>query len=176
MTNSTNLSSTPAASRFQPRASSTPIAARELRKGLSRWLSMSTLQTLKPYYPLYTSSAVPARSKKRIPPPLSPNAGTVGTLAMSNRGAESPTPSALFAHSTTAGRNTAAPIPPARKGVPYVQFSTAASPPPRNAPIARATTLPLSVNVLPALPHPPPAPFPPPAPPPPPPPYSHPRP
>src|SRR5207302_731621 len=63
MTNSTNLSSTPAASRFQPRASSTPIMARELRKGLSRWLSMSTLQMLKSYYPLYTSLAVPARSK-----------------------------------------------------------------------------------------------------------------
>src|SRR5205807_603635 len=109
----------------------------------------------------YTSSAVPARSKKRIPPPLSPNAGTVGTLAMSNRGAESPTPSALFAHSTTAGRNTAAPIPPARKGVTYVQFSTAASLPPQNAPIARATTLPPSVNVLPVLPHHPPGPPPP---------------
>src|SRR5205807_630303 len=100
----------------------------------------------------YTSSAVPARSKKRIPPPLSPNAGTAGTSAMSSRGAESPTPSALFAHSTTAGRNTGAPTPPARKGVTYAQFSTAASPPPRNAPIARATTLLPSVNVLLVLP------------------------
>src|SRR5207302_186064 len=175
MMNSTNPSSTPAASPFQARASSTPIAARELRKGLSRWLSMSTLQTLKPYYPLYTSSAVPARSKKRIPPPLLPSAGTAGTLAMSSRGAESPTPFAHFVRSTTAGLSTDAPIPPAWKGATYAQFSTAASPLPRHAPTARATTLPPSANVLPALPLLPPGPLSPPGMPPQTPLYSHPR-
>ena len=135
---------------------------------------MSTLQTLKPYYPLYTTSAVPARSKKRIPPPRAPNAGTAGTLAMSSRGAESPTPSALFARSTTAGLSTDAPIPPARRGVTYAQSSTAASPPHRSSPIVRATTLPPSVIVLPALLHHPPGPLPPPGMPPQTPLYSHP--
>src|SRR5207302_731624 len=100
--------------------------------------------------------------EKRIPPPQSPNTGTAGTLAMSSSGAESPTPSALSARSTTAGLNTDAPIPPAQKGVTYDQSSTAASPPPRSAPIARAITLPPSANVPHALPHHPLGPLPPP--------------
>src|SRR5437879_1850643 len=63
MMNSTNRSSTLVASPFGPHTSSNPIAAHELRRRLSRWLSILTLGTFKPYYPLYTSLTVPARSK-----------------------------------------------------------------------------------------------------------------
>src|SRR5205807_764086 len=93
---------------------------------------------------LYTSSAASARSKGRTPLTPARNVGTVGSLAMSNNGAELPIQSALSAPFTTPETNTGALTPPVQKVGTCTLSPIAASPPLPSAPTVRVTTLPPS--------------------------------